>query len=428
MDVGVKSILQRWNRKKLILCLIAVAATSASYSLALCEYGSSGRSTIKIYSNILKEERNLEVVLPDSYAQGARYPVLYVLDGEWHSYISSITQYMSSGLDGMNVQVPEFIVVFIHNTNVTDNHLSDVPTRSDIRFRDFTPTTSQSNSDHYPASGGADKFLRFLGEEAIPKIDSAFRTNRYRGIVGHSLSGLFALHTLITEPEMFDGYIAIDSSLWWDNQVILARLETMLRKIVEFKPRVYLALAEYKLPFESISNLKLLFGQDNSNRNFARLLDTAEASQPKSEFEYFADENHGSVVIPALVNGLKFLFNGYPEAVSNFFVQEKDPIASFKLYSESVGGDLIIPPRYFCGLMASQYAFVDEDNIGHAILLLQQSKSMYPTAAWPHYWLARYLLKSGDKVNAMQSAITAQSKLERSSSVLHKLIGEIDGT
>ena len=41
-------------------------------------------------------------------------------------------------------------------------------------------------------------------------------------IVGESLAGLFALETFFYEPDLFDTYIAISPSLWW-NDLALAK-------------------------------------------------------------------------------------------------------------------------------------------------------------------------------------------------------------
>ena len=97
------------------------------------------------HSNILDEEREYWVSLPESYSnEGAsykRYPVLIVLDGNSHfRSITGMVNYMSSGYNG-NIRIPEMIVVAIQNVN---------------RRRDFTPDkiiTRRQND-----SGGGENF------------------------------------------------------------------------------------------------------------------------------------------------------------------------------------------------------------------------------------------------------------------------------
>ncbi|MBA3545973.1 MAG: alpha/beta hydrolase [Nannocystis sp.] len=64
--------------------------------------------------------------------------------------------------------------------------------------------------------------MRFLREELMPQIHKSHRTTAEAAIVGESLGGLFALETFFVEPDLFDTYIAISPSLWW-NSLALAK-------------------------------------------------------------------------------------------------------------------------------------------------------------------------------------------------------------
>lgn len=74
----------------------------------------------------------------------------------------------------------------------------------------------------FPTSGQADRFLDFLEKELIPHIDRNYRTYPHRIIAGWSFGGLLATHALIHRPEIFDAYLAISPSLWWDEELLLA--------------------------------------------------------------------------------------------------------------------------------------------------------------------------------------------------------------
>ena len=172
-----------------------------------------------LQSHVLGEERPYWVFLPISYSDGTyapqRYPVLYLLDGEEHFHSASgLVRHMSSV-----IQIPELIVVAIPNTS---------------RIRDLTRTHSKfvvgkKESDALGSSGGGETFLRFLEEELSPHIDSTYRTLPYRVLVGHSLGGLLVLHTLLDVPDMYQSYIAIDPSLWWDNEVLNRKVESRIK-------------------------------------------------------------------------------------------------------------------------------------------------------------------------------------------------------
>jgi pimeloyl-ACP methyl ester carboxylesterase len=58
-----------------------------------------------------------------------------------------------------------------------------------------------------------DEFLEFISEELMPLVDSTYRTDTTdRALVGFSYGGDLVFHTIVTKPELFNRYIAIDSS------------------------------------------------------------------------------------------------------------------------------------------------------------------------------------------------------------------------
>lgn len=54
-----------------------------------------------------------------------------------------------------------------------------------------------------------------------PATTTAIRTRPYRILVGHSRGGLFAVDTFVEQPELFNAYVAISPSLWWENMALI---------------------------------------------------------------------------------------------------------------------------------------------------------------------------------------------------------------
>jgi len=172
-----------------------------------------GAEQLTIHSAVLGEERTVLVRLPEGYEHSAeRYPVLYVLDAEYFfQQATSAVQFLSElGYEGGQHPIPEMIVVGVVNVD---------------RNRDYTPTRAEAvRNMKFPTSGGATKFRRFLVDEVLPAIDSAYRTTPYRILAGWSLGGLFTVDTLLNEPSAFAGYLAVSPSLWWDDQLAIRSL------------------------------------------------------------------------------------------------------------------------------------------------------------------------------------------------------------
>src|SRR5258708_5043184 len=109
-----------------------------------------------IYSDILKEKRFIQIILPEKYKPGSteKYDVLYVTDGDWNTKVASqVADFLED-----EAAIPPIIIVGVLNTD---------------RDRDLLPTHNKSNK----TSGGADKFLSFMKSELIPYINKTYPSN-----------------------------------------------------------------------------------------------------------------------------------------------------------------------------------------------------------------------------------------------------------
>lgn len=166
-------------------------------------------------SRILGQTRRINVWLPPSYAEGkGTYPVLCLMDGgegEDFHHISGLTQ-----VGAMNGYLREIIVVGV----------ADMDRRHDLTF----PTSNAKDKSTWPTTGGSAAFRRFLGEELMPWVKGRYRTSGETALIGESLGGLFTLETFLETPEMFDTYIAVSPSLWWDDGSLQKKAAAMLAR------------------------------------------------------------------------------------------------------------------------------------------------------------------------------------------------------
>ncbi|TDQ15074.1 hypothetical protein DFQ04_2960 [Algoriphagus boseongensis] len=242
----------------------------------------------QIHSDILNENREFWISLPDSYnEEGAsykRYPVLILLDGSAHfRSVTGMVNYMSSGANG-NYRIPEMIVVGIQNVD---------------RRRDFTPdkiiTVRENNS------GGGDKFLGFLESELIPELEQKYRTDPFRILFGHSLGGLLATHAYLKENTLFQAFIAVDPSFGtWDEETMDKKLEAMPAQ--SFERFLYIATANW--------DKRNIRNRDRHVR-FYESLNSKYEGELRAQLDYFEEENHGSVPVIAFYEGISSIFEGY---------------------------------------------------------------------------------------------------------------------
>jgi predicted alpha/beta superfamily hydrolase len=113
------------------------------------------------------------------------------------------------------------------------------------RRRDLTgPTRVASDSAIAPRVGGSAAFRRFLRDELVPVIEARYRTTSERAIIGESLAGLFIVETFLLEPSLFDEYIALDPSLWWNRSALLDSAASHLATFGSKRRAIYLASSD----------------------------------------------------------------------------------------------------------------------------------------------------------------------------------------
>lgn len=89
--------------------------------------------------------------------------------------------------------------------------ISDLDWNHDMAPWDSPPAFK--NGD--PCTGGADDYLRLLLEEIIPATEKDLPAiPRWRGIIGYSLAGLFALYS-IYQTDVFSCVGCVSGSLWF---------------------------------------------------------------------------------------------------------------------------------------------------------------------------------------------------------------------
>ncbi|HMM04117.1 MAG: alpha/beta hydrolase [Prevotella sp.] len=248
-----------------------------------------------MHSLALGEDRPYWVYLPPKYDDArygkASYPVIYLLDGDTN--FMALAAIQSTFTRGMYNNMPECIIVAIPNTD---------------RARDLTPTRSSlkhNGQDLFTNSGGSSHFTSFLTSELRNTIDSAYRTNGYNMLIGHSFGGLYVVTTLVRHTGSFNAYIALDPSLWWDNKVIYKEAQAIWNKTDFEKRYLYIAMAKDENKADDIQK-----HSETIDRFCTEVLKSAPGNNLNGAWKYYEDENHGTILMPGMFDALRTIFDG----------------------------------------------------------------------------------------------------------------------
>lgn len=263
----------------LLTFLVAFAASAACAGEAVQPL--SIGSTYALRSAVLGEDRRINVYAPPGFdgADAPALPVLYVLDGgikEDFLHIAGLVQ-VSSG----NGTMRPFLVVGIENTE---------------RRRDFTgPTANPEDRKIAPRVGGSPKFRAFLRDELMPDVRGRFKTTGEAAIIGESLAGLFIVETMLEAPEMFASYIAIDPSLWWNNEALAARAQVWAKAHRQAKATLFLASSK-----------------DGNGESVAKFAKELSGSGVRVLHDPLVEETHLTIFHPAALRAVRMVFKPTP--------------------------------------------------------------------------------------------------------------------
>ncbi len=355
-----------------------------------------------IHSEILNESREFWIHIPESAKDSSfyktKYPVLYLLDGPEHFYSVTGMIKQLSATNG-NTTVPEMIIVAIPNTD---------------RSRDLTPTHVDfdffSGDSIQYSSGGGNKFLDFMEDELIPHIEKTYPASSYRTFVGHSFGGLSVINALVNRQHLFNNYVAIDPSLWWDDQSFLKVADSIL-SVNKFDGKaLYVGVAntmDEGMTIKEVRNdtINKYSSHIRSILKFTNSIDAQNDNGLIFGWKYYNDDDHSSVPLITEYDALRFLFPWYKFKQENYryslSTQESINLINshYRNISEKFGYK-VLPPERVINLIASDFIYSKMPKKAYALLNLNIKN--YPKSTSAFESLGDYYLSQSDTLNAIK--------------------------
>jgi uncharacterized protein len=375
---------------KKALLIILFAAITVAANAQNDESILIGKKTT-IFSSILKENRKIWIYNPGQTAiipiADKRYPVVYVLDGESH-FLSTVGMIQQLSQANGNAILPEMIVVGIENTN---------------RSRDLTP--SMVTPDNHAK---VNPFMNFLETELMPYVDKNYNTAPYRILVGHSLGGLTAIDILTNSPKLFNAYIAIDPSMWYDEEKFLNNAISRIPKENLQGTRLFIGTANTmpvgmtlaalgKDHSAETQHIRSIFKLDNFIKGHSN-------TGLKYSLKYYENESHVSVPLISEYDGLRFIFNYYLIDITETDLTDSTPniAAKYKQHYDNISNEMgykNAAPEVFINYLG--YDALLKKQYSRAGALFQLNIENYPNSNNVYDSYADYLMAKQDTTNAI---------------------------
>ena len=244
----------------------------------------------RIKSSAYGKEQVVTVRLPRGYSDSPakRYPVVFALDGGPDQDFELLAGIAAEA--ELSTSFEPFILVGI---------------KTEDRYRQLTPEMTRlpqqrlkENFGDRIVPGGADTFRDYLRRDIIPWATGRYRTGR-KVLTGTSLAGLFVLDTFLEQPEMFDDYIALTPSLWWDDGRIV---DEAAKELAGHRPsdrRLYFTMGD-----EGVGN--------RMGAWLSRLVATFDKHSPEGVKWAFVDrsgsEEHRTMATISLLDAMRTLY------------------------------------------------------------------------------------------------------------------------
>lgn len=251
---------------------------------------------LQIESNILGKTTSINVHLPGNFydvSPDHTYPVVFAVGAHGEEFfltLSGIVKHMSE-LDRM----PESIVVSLND----GGYIPEVLTNG-----------MWSSRETIGPYGEPAKYIEFLKKELFPFLQTEFRANDFRMIIGVSGSALFPLYSLTHHPDLFDYHIFTTShdmfgmSFKPDSDMTDLMVKT-LKNRPESKTALYFGVADDDIG-RGNPDLDPLY--QNNVTKLTNAIEQIDLPNFKGKVEVFENERHYDVYVKAMLSAIDFMF------------------------------------------------------------------------------------------------------------------------
>ncbi len=122
-------------------------------------------------------------------------------------------------------------------------------------------------------------------------------------IIGQSLGGLLATEILLKKPKLFNKYMIISPSLWWDNGSLLKQNSSLLYEDFSQSTGIYIGVGK-----EGLSPGNIPHVMEVDANLLAEKLKAGKSKTVQVNFDYLPEEDHATITHQAIFNAFRLLY------------------------------------------------------------------------------------------------------------------------
>ena len=363
--------------------LLSIVLIACSYSLKASGLVIGEEQIFK--SAILKEDRRLQVYLPDSYQKTKKhYPVLFVMDSQRY-FLHAIAHQKTLRFQD---KTPELIVVGL----TTDN---------DKRRKWLYPDR--------------EAFIKFLSQELVPWIHDNYRASEERLYFGWEMAAGLVPDLIVNQPDLFQAYFMASPT-----HVNRQRIDNIARYLQQTKSEHFIYATLGSVETWSTPSMALL----------DKAVKASSSNSMNWQYDLLDDQDHYTTPLLTIDNGLLKFYSDYGP-VRFYSIKEFNDfggMAALKKHYENRGERFGISAEIHDdtkGYLLNQS--LKEDNLKLFSSLVDNFEGFIEDYYVTDFWFNRFAnayIKLGELAKAKKMLKTGIAKRPKSH-LLHASLGQL---
>ena len=261
----------------------------------------------------------------------------------------------------------------------------------------MTPPATGSSVKDFPHAGGATALAEYIIGEVLPLIRAKYRTLPTAILAGHSAGGLFALDLAARRPKTFQGVIAMDPALWFNDSALVVTYSDAIVKS-RTSLRIFVSTGSQEPDIEWTS------------KRFSERLDSLRSPSVAVAYRHYPEHIHSMTPL-SFIDGLRFIFE--PVSYAHLAIEKVDSVTAdsvtlnnallssertYAAAARSLGLPEELPERMVNRL---GYRLLDRKKVSLAISVFKTNVAAYPRSVNVYDSFGDGLLAAGDTTAAI---------------------------